>query len=153
MTVQARDHRRHVFRATCLVRSQIDGRLVGGRAEDVSYSGLRVSTTTEAVQLGERVDVSLQLPGSSLWLLASGRIARAIPGRRAEDLGPSVGVRLDRMDGLSRALLTSIVSGQPLVEATRGGRRDYAEQVARIARELRDSVPRAGGNPRQLSGG
>ncbi len=135
MTAQARDHRRHVFRAPCIVRSQIDGRLVADRLEDVSYSGLRVSTTTQAVHLGERVDVSLQIPGSRLWLSASGRVARAIPGRRAEDRGPSVGVRLDRMDGMSRALLTSIVSGQPLVEATRGGRRDYAEQVARISRE------------------
>ena len=135
MTSQARGHRRHAFRTACIVTSRLDGRVVGERSEDVSYSGLRVSTTTDAVRLGEQVDVSLQIPGSQLWLSARGRIVRAMPGRREGDAGPSVGVRLDQMDGMSRALLTSIVSTRPLVEATRGGRRDYAEQIARICRE------------------
>jgi hypothetical protein len=40
------------------------------------------------------------------------------------------------MDGMSRVLLTSIASQMPLVPAARSGRRDYAEAVARIAREV-----------------
>lgn len=134
-TIEARGHRRHVLRAPCIVRSKSDGRLIGDTTEDVSYSGLRVSTKTEAVRLGERVDISLRIPGSGLWLHGAGKIERAIPGRRAGELGPSVGVRIDKMDGLSRVLLTSIASQMPVVSSTRGGRRDYAETVARIGRE------------------
>jgi hypothetical protein len=134
-TTEDRAHRRHVLRAPCIVRSKADGRLVGDWTEDVSYSGVRVRTTTEAVRIGERVDVALRIPGSSLWLHGAGKIERAIPGRRAGESGPSIGVRLDRMDGMTRVLLTSIASQMPLVPSTRGGRRDYAEAVARIARE------------------
>jgi hypothetical protein len=134
-TVESRAHRRHVLRAPCIVRSKSDGRLVGDFTEDVSYSGVRIRTTTEAVRLGERVDVALQIPGSSLWLHGAGKVERAIPGRRAGETGPSIGVRLDRMDGLTRVLLTSIASQMPLVASSRGGRRDYAETVARIGRD------------------
>lgn len=134
-TEQARAHRRHVFSSPCVVRSAVDGRVVGDWALDVSYSGVRVRAATDAVRLGERVDVSLQIPGSKLWVHGKGRIQRAIPGRRASDAGPALGVCLDKMDGMSRVLLTSIACQMPLVPPARGERRDYAEAVARIARE------------------
>lgn len=108
--------------------------MVGDEALDFSYSGVRIRATTDAVRLGERVEISLQIPGSKVWVRAGGKVQRAIPGRRAGDCGPSLGVRLDRMDGLSRVFLTSIASQMPLVASTRGGKRDYAEAVARIGR-------------------
>lgn len=134
-TEQSRGHRRHQFFGPCVVRSATDGRVVGESTEDVSYSGMRVRAATDAVHLGERVDVSISIPGSKLWVHGQGRVERAIPGRRAGDVGPAIGIKLDRMDGLSRALMTAVASQMPLAPTTRGGRRDYAEAVARIARE------------------
>lgn len=134
-TEEARGHRRHVLRAACIVRSAEDGRLVADQVQDLSYSGVCVRATTDVVRLGERVEVSLQIPGSKLWLHGGGKIQRAIPGRREGDEGPALGIRIDRMDGLSRVLVTSIASQMPVVSSSRGGRRDYAEAVARIGRE------------------
>lgn len=134
-TEQARQHLRHALTGPCVVRSAVDRRLVGDWLEDASYSGVRVRAATDAVRLGERVEVSLQIPGSKLWVHGAGKIQRAIAGRRAGDAGPALGVRLDKMDGLSRILLTSVASQMPLVPAARGGQRDYAEAVARIGRE------------------
>lgn len=134
-TREARAHRRHVLQAACVVRSVEDGRLVGDTVQDFSYSGVRVRAATDSVRLGERVEVSLQIPGSKLWLHGGGKIQRAIPGRREGDAGAALGIRIDRMDGLSRVLATSIASQMPLAPSSRGGRRDYAEAVARIGRE------------------
>lgn len=134
-TDQARGHRRHQFTGPCVVRSQADGRLIADQTEDVSYSGVRVRAATDAVRLGERVEVSLSIPNSKLWLHGKGRVTRAIPGRRVGDAGPAIGIALDRMDGLSRVLMTAVASQLPLVPTTRGGRRDYAAAIARIARD------------------
>jgi hypothetical protein len=133
-TEHARDHRRHALHASCIVRSTRDGRLLGDRTLDVSYSGMRVGALG-AARVGERVEVSLEVPGSRVWIRAGGRIERVIEGRRAGDGGRSLGVRVDRMDGFSRVLLTSIARQFPEVARGRGASRNYAEAVARIASE------------------
>jgi hypothetical protein len=130
-TEHARDHRRHALLASCIVRASSDGRLLGDRTLDVSYSGIRVSALDHA-RVGERVDVSLEVPGSRVWIRAQGRIERVVEGRRAGDGGRSLGVRVDRMDGFSRVLLTSIARQFPEVSSSRGASRGYAEAVARI---------------------
>ena len=100
---------------------------------DISYSGIRVATMG-AARLGERVRVSVQIPQSSVWLEGTGRVERVSLGRRAGDEGPSFGVRIDRMDGMKRVLLTKIASRYPAVRAGRGADRDYAKTIERIER-------------------
>jgi hypothetical protein len=139
-TEHARDHRRHALHTACIVRSSRDGRLLGDHTVDVSYSGLSVGAVdapaVEGAWPGERVELSLQIPGSSMWIQGGGRIERVMRGRRAGDRGPALGIRVDRMDGLSRVLLTSVARHYPEATGSRSGQRDYAEAVLRIDREL-----------------
>lgn len=93
---------------------------------------MRVSAVG-AARVGERVDLSFEIPGSRVWIAAHGRIERVLSGRREGEEGPALGVRIDRMNGFDRLMLATIARGLPEVAATRGGRRDYAEAVARIA--------------------
>lgn len=127
----SRQHRRHTFRASCIARSLEDGRLVGDRTCDVSYSGMQLARVGE-VRVGERVEVSFEVPGSRLWMSARGRVERVLEGRREGDEGPALGVRIDRMNGFDRLMLATIARGLPEIAGSRGGRRDYAEAVARI---------------------
>jgi hypothetical protein len=127
----SRQHRRHAFRASCIVRSTLDGRLVGDRTLDVSYAGMRVASVG-AARVGERVTISFEIPGSRVWMSAKGRIERVLEGRRAGDEGPALGVRIEGMNGFDRWMLASIARGLPEIPATRGGRRDYARTIARI---------------------
>ena len=76
-TEHARDHRRHALAASCIVRSSIDGRLLGDRTLDVSYSGMCVAAVGSG-RAGERVEVSLQIPGSHLWIKGHGRIEQLL---------------------------------------------------------------------------
>lgn len=138
-TEHARDHRRHALETACIVRSLRDGRLLGDHTVDVSYSGIGVGAldaSSPCTGTGERVALSLQIPGSSMWIQGEGRIERVMQGRRAGDRGPALGIRVDRMDGLSRVLLTSVARQYPEAARARGGQRDYAEAVLRIDREL-----------------
>lgn len=130
-TDDSRQHRRHAVRARCIARSARDGRLLGDSTLDLSYSGARIAALAPAT-IGERVAISLELPGTRVWVEAEGRVERVIPGRRAGDEGPAIGVRLDRMDGMKRLLLASVAGHHPDVPRTRGARRDYAMLVARI---------------------
>jgi hypothetical protein len=127
----SRQHRRHAFRASCIARSLEDGRLVGDRTLDISYSGVRVGSVADA-RLGERIEVSFEIPGSRVWITARGRIERVLGGRREGDEGPALGVRIDKMNGFDRLMLATIARGFPEARGARGARRDYAETVARI---------------------
>jgi hypothetical protein len=127
----SRQHRRHAFAASCIVRSVEDGRLVGDRTIDLSYAGARISAVG-AARVGERVDVSLEIPGSRVWVSARARVERVIAGRRDGDDGPALGLRIEKMHGFDRLMLTTIARSYPEVTGSRGGRRDYASAVARI---------------------
>lgn len=127
----SRQHRRHTFRASCIARSLEDGRLVGDRTLDLSYSGVRVGSVTDA-RVGERIELSFEIPGSRVWITARGRVERVLAGRREGDEGPSLGVRIDKMNGFDRLMLATIARGLPEARGARGARRDYAEAVARI---------------------
>ena len=135
-TATRRQHRRYRVRAECVLRSCRDDRLISDQALDVSWSGLRVSALQET-RIGERVKVSLRIPGSITWLDADGEITRVSPGRRVADGGSTLGVRLHKMDGMLRLLLTTVARGYPAVAPQRGGTRDYARAVLRIAGETR----------------
>jgi hypothetical protein len=82
---------------------------------------------------GELVDVSVRLPDSQLWLTGEGYVSRVVRGLRREDEGPGLGLRIARMDGMSRVLLGTVVRAYPKAAAHRGGTRDYARLVRRIA--------------------
>ena len=131
-TEQSRQHRRHSFHASCIARSVEDGRLVADRTLDLSYAGVRLGAVG-AARIGERIELSLEIPGSRVWVGARGRIERVLTGRRAGDDGASLGVHIEQMHGFDRLMLATIVRGYPVIEATRGGVRDYAGTVARIA--------------------
>ena len=131
-TATRREHRRYRVRAECVVRSCRDDRLISDQTLDVSWSGIRVSALQEA-RLGERVKVSVRIPGSITWLDADGEITRLCAGRRLADGGSTLGVRLRRMDGMLRLLLATVARGYPAIAPQRGGCRDYARAVLRIA--------------------
>lgn len=95
---------------------------------------MRVATLGPAA-IGERVQISIELPGTQIWIEAGGRVERVIAGRRRGDEGPAIGVRVDRMDGMRRLLLASVVSHHPEVPRSRGAKRNYAMTVARIGAE------------------
>lgn len=130
-TDQSRQHRRHALHTSCIARSLEDGRLVGDTMLDVSYAGMRIAKVGRA-RVGEKVGLSLQLPGSRVWIEARGRIERVLEGRREGDPEPAIGVRIDAMNGMDRLMLATIARGCPEIRGTRGGRRDYAEMIARI---------------------
>lgn len=127
-----RQHRRHRVHTDCLLRASSDDRLIADEVVDGSWSGLRVRSLGPA-RLGEPVRISIRVPGSRLWLEADGVVARVCPGRRADDGGETLGVAVRRMDGMHRLLLATAFRRHPEVPTSRGGRRDYARAVARIA--------------------
>lgn len=79
--------------------------------------------------------MSLRIPGSATWIDAEGEVTRICPGRREADGGSAFGVRLRRMDGMLRLLLTMVARTYPAVNPVRGTSRDYARTVLRIATE------------------
>ncbi|HJL14286.1 MAG TPA: PilZ domain-containing protein [Sandaracinaceae bacterium LLY-WYZ-13_1] len=105
MAEPARAHPR--FRAPLVCEVRHAGRVVVGEALDVSETGLRVRAP-RGLALGDRVRVSLTLPGSGATVEAQGTVTRRIEGRRAGDDGRSYGIRLTRMDALDRQLLASV---------------------------------------------
>jgi hypothetical protein len=122
-------------RTDCVVIRARDKRLVGDRTVDVSWSGLQIAGVGEATA-GEPVHLALRMPDSNLWVEAEGWVTRVVPGRRESDAGRAYGVRISRMDGMSRVLLGSVIRNYPAARPTRGEGRDYAREVARIAATL-----------------
>ncbi len=132
MTASTARQRRHRVRTECIVRSARDARLLGDRTLDLSYDGARIAALGPA-RLGERVTMSIALPGTRIWFEAEGRVERIEEGRRRGDEGPALGIRVDRMDGMKRLLLATVLRHHPVMRHGRGDARDYAMSVARIA--------------------
>lgn len=128
-----RQHPRYQVHTGCMVFTEDGERLLGDRSLDVSYNGARVNSL-EPARLGEKVRVRIQVPRSDVWIDARGYVARVLPARRRGDGGPSIGIEINRMDGMMRILLASTVRRSPRPRATRrGSARDYVEVVRRIA--------------------
>jgi len=112
--------------------SQDNLTLLGDETMDLSWDGARIRSHVPA-RAGDRVRVRLQIPRSGVWVDAEGYVARVMPGRRRGEDPPSLGLKIDKMDGMMRLLLASTVRHRPAPEPTRRGpRRDYAEVVRRI---------------------
>lgn len=127
-----RQHRRHRVRTDCVLRSRQDDRLIADETVDASWSGLRVRSLA-AARVGEGVRVSIRVPGSRMWLDADGVVTRVCPGRRVDDGGETLGVALRRMDGMHRLLFATALRRHPEAPTSRGGARDYARAIQRIA--------------------
>ena len=96
------------------------GELVGDQLLDASATGVRVRALAE-VRLRETVELALRLPGSKGWVVAAGEVTRRVHGRRADDDGPSFGIRLRRIGPLERHLLASVSCWFERAEGTREG--------------------------------
>ena len=130
-----RQHPRYEVQTGCLVFTEDGERLLGERSLDLSYNGARVKAC-EPAKLGEKVRVRIQVPRSDIWIDAKGYVARVLPARRSGDGAPSIGVELNRMDGMMRILLQRSVRRSPRPRPTqRGAARDYVEVVRRIAED------------------
>ena len=84
--------------------------------------------TTEEYRLTREAAAALREAG----IEAEGVVARVVPGRRHDDAGPGAGIRIKKMDGMSRVLLASVARAFPLVRPSSRRRQDYAGAVARI---------------------
>lgn len=135
MSESVRQHRRHLLRAECTVRQ--GERLLSDQILDASYTGLRVRALAPP-KLDEPVRVSLRVPGSRVWLEAEGTVTRLIEGRRSGDDGRSFAIRIRRMDGMQRLLLSTVAGFRPEARGGRGESRDYAKAVERIERASQD---------------
>ncbi|MCA9609000.1 MAG: PilZ domain-containing protein [Myxococcales bacterium] len=132
-----RQHRRYSVRTDCVLRARQDDRLIADETVDASWSGLLVRSLGRA-RVGEAVRVSIRVPGSRMWLEADGTVARVCPGRREGESGETLGVVLRKMDGMHRLLFATALRRHPEAPAARGGRRDYARAIQRIADETGD---------------
>jgi hypothetical protein len=127
-----RQYPRHGVRTPCVVMTEDNLTLLGDETMDLSWDGARIRCHVPA-KVGDKIRIRLQLPKSAVWVDAEGYVARVMPGRRRGEDPASLGLKLNKMDGMMRVLLASTIRGRPEPEATRRGpRRDYAEAVQRI---------------------
>lgn len=129
-----RQSARYAIDTDCMVVAERGSRWLGDKVVDLSWDGAFVRCDA-AVELGERVKLSIRLPHSRVWVEAEGRVARIARGRRGGGDVTGIGVRLARMDGMSRLLMASVLRSFPSPAPHRGARRDYARIVERIDRE------------------
>jgi hypothetical protein len=84
---------RRYVRLECQVVREIDFRLVGDLALDLSTKGMLARVRRgERVLTGEEVFVSFKPPRTNEWFDAQGVVARVIHGRRPGDHGLSIGI-------------------------------------------------------------
>jgi hypothetical protein len=107
--------------------------LLGDETLDLSWDGARIRCHVPA-RIGDRVRVRFQIPKSTVWVDAEGYVARVMPGRRRGEDPPSLGLKIDKMNGMMRLLLATTIKSRPApAPSHRGPKRDYAETVRRIA--------------------
>lgn len=126
---------RRALTMRCQVVTESDFQLLGTEATDVSTGGLLVPSR-KVVSVGEPVLISLQLPRTGSWIDIEGTVVRTIQGRRSSDSERAIGIRFDKIDMLSRVMLSASLIGHPPPVPTRNVRKDYAAAVWRIAAGL-----------------
>lgn len=126
---------RRAVKLRCQIVTESDFRLLGTEATDVSTGGLLVPSK-EFVSSGESVLIALKLPRTGSWVDIEGTVVRTIEGRRESDQDRAIGIRFDKIDMLSRVMLSAGLVGNPPPVPTRNVRKDYAAAVWRIAAGL-----------------
>lgn len=126
---------RRALTMRCQVVTERDFQLLGTEATDVSTGGLLIPSK-KIVSVGEPVLIALKLPRTGTWIDIEGTVVRTIEGRRSNDRSCAIGVRFDKIDTLSRVMLSANLIGHPPPVPTRDVRKDYAAAVWRIAAGL-----------------
>ena len=109
---------RRSARARCQVVSERDFRLIGEQALDLSTEGLLLACD-DAVQVGERVLLSLEVPGARTWIDAEAVVVRVIEGYRDGDRGYCAGLRFTAIDFDAYRALRHGLRGAPPPVPTR----------------------------------
>lgn len=105
--------------------------LIGHRALDLSAEGMLLASDREP-PIGAEVIVSFRAPGTGIWLDAEAIVARIVRGRRRTDPSRGVGLRFQRLDSVTRAILDGSLAGKPPPVPARKVRKDYARTVRSI---------------------
>lgn len=129
-------HDRHASRRTvrlgCEVVRTRDYRLVGKKMIDLSRSGLQVLAEDDLLP-DESVEVFFRVPLSGVWVLAEGRVARVIKGKRRGDEGPAYGIELAPLHPDAIQALKQAENRFPPTLSWRPRRMDYAATVRAIS--------------------
>lgn len=111
---------RRYVRLECQVVREIDFRLVGDLALDLSTKGMRVRVRPgERVLTGEEVFVSFKPPRTNEWFDAQGVVARVIHGRRHGDRGLALGIEFCYLCEREELYLFEQLRGLPVPDAQR----------------------------------
>jgi len=124
---------RRYVRIDCQVVREIDFRLIGDLALDLSTKGMLVRAR-ERVLTGEEVVVSFKLPRSNEWFDAQGVVARVLHGRRPGDYGLSFGIEFVNLSRDDELLLFEHLRGKAAPDAQRPPRPLVAPASQRIVR-------------------
>jgi hypothetical protein len=122
----SRSHHRHtrrLARLPCQVVRERDFRLVADTITNLSSTGLLV-TPADPVLTGERLLVSFQVPGSSVWIDTEATVARVVHGRRPGEYSRALGLEFDPLPPTARlALQHALGRLAPVPPGARSGRR------------------------------
>ncbi len=127
-----RKHVRRAVRLRCQVIREVDFRLVGDTALDVSPDGLLVRTYRRDIVLGDALLVSFQATDLGIWFDTDAEVTRIVKGRRGSDRWLGVGVRFGALDGVKRHILRGAFRNRPPPLPQRAPRIAYAASVARF---------------------
>jgi hypothetical protein len=116
-------HTRRLARLPCQVVRERDFRLVADTIANLSPTGLLV-TPADPVLTGERLLVSFQVPGSSLWIDTEATVTRVVHGRRPGEYSRALGLEFDPLPIAAKlALEHSLGRLMPVPPGARPGRR------------------------------
>lgn len=122
----SRTYHRHTRRQTrlpCQVVRERDFRLVADTISNLSQTGLLV-TPADPVLTGERLLVSFQVPGSSIWIDTEATVTRVVHGRRPGEYSRALGLEFDPLPPAAKlALERSLGRLLPVPPGARPGRR------------------------------
>lgn len=108
---QRRRARRRGVRVPCEVVAN-GFRLLGTEAHDLSDDGMLLRSDA-AVDVGQRVEVSVKLPHGLSWVDVEGEVARVLENRREEDRGRMIGIRFDKVSSVARGMLRGALRNLP----------------------------------------
>ncbi|WP_394839001.1 PilZ domain-containing protein [Pendulispora rubella] len=131
--LQQRSVMRHAVEVSCQIVREQDMKLIGRRSLDLSTEGLLMPSEAD-VNIGDELMVSFRATDFGLLFATSGRVARILEGRRANDRGRCIGVSF-RLGAIARHILRGGLRRvpPPLPRRAREKRVDYAKTVYEIA--------------------
>lgn len=133
---------RRYVRIDCQVVREIDFRLVGDLALDLSTKGMLVRARAgERVLTGEEVFVSFKPPRSHEWFDAQGVVARVIHGRRPGDQGLSFGIEFCNLERRDEMFLFEHLRGMSAPDPQRPPRPLVVPPVASSTRRIVAPAP------------